>query len=365
MISIARPFVGKEEKEAVLKVLDSGALAQGKLVEEFEKNFAEFIGTKYAVATSSGTTALHLALLAAGIKEGDEIITTPFTFIASSTAILFCNAIPVFADADESTFNILPKEIERKISSKTKAILPVHLYGLSCAMDEIMEIADKHGLIVIEDACQAHGAEFNGKKAGSFGLAGCFSFYPTKNMTTGEGGIITTNSSELDEMARLLRQHGSRKRYYHEILGFNFRMTDISAAIGLNQLKKLDNLNERRIENAEFLSKNLSKLSGIIVPTVPKNCRHVFHQYTIRVAEQFPLSRDAVAEQLAKNEIGYSIFYPITVNRQPIFEKICSENFPVAEKLAQQVLSLPVHPLLEKDDLKKIVETFESISKNR
>lgn len=360
MISIARPLIGKEEKEAVLKVLDSGALAQGKLVEEFEKNFAEFIGTSHAVATSSGTTALHLALLAAGIKEGDEVITTPFTFIASSTAILFCNAKPVFADIDEKTFNISPREIEKKISKKTKAILPVHLYGQSCAMDEIMEIAEKHNLIVIEDSCQAHGAEFNGKKAGSIGNAGCFSFYPTKNMTTGEGGIISTNDSKIDEMSRLLRSHGSRKRYFHEILGFNFRMTDISAAIGLQQLKKLEKFNMQRQKNAMFLSKELSKISGIIPPAIAEKRNHVFHQYTIRVSESFPLSRDKVCDELSKREIGFSVFYPITVNRQPVFKN--SESMPVAEKIAQQVLSLPVHPSISEDDLKKIVEAFNEMS---
>ncbi len=363
MIPIAKPVLGKEEISSVVSVLKSGALAQGKMVEQFEKDFAEYIGTKHAIATSSGTTALHLALLAAGIKEGAEVITTPFTFIASSTSILHCNAKPVFADIDPETFNISPKEIEKKITSKTKAIMPVHLYGLPCEMDKINEIAEKNNLVVIEDACQAHGSEVGGKKAGSLGLAGCFSFYPTKNITTGEGGIITTDSGQVDEMARLLRQHGSRKRYYHEILGYNFRMTDIGAAIGIGQLKKLDKINRKRSRNAKFLSKNLSKIDGIIVPKVPRGYAHVFHQYTIRVSEKFPLRRDAAAEHLAKNEIGYSVFYPILVNKQPVFQINSAESYPVAEKIAEQVLSLPVHPSLSKEDLEKIVQVFNEMVK--
>ncbi|MBM4431649.1 MAG: DegT/DnrJ/EryC1/StrS family aminotransferase, partial [Chloroflexi bacterium] len=249
MIPIARPVIGEEEKQAVLAVLESGMLAQGQQVRAFEEAFAEYCGVKYAVATSSGTTALHTALLAHGVGPGDEVITTPFTFIASANSILFTGARPVFVDIEEDSYNINPTLIEEKITSRTKAILPVHLYGNPCDLEAIMTIADRHGLIVIEDACQAHGASVHGKKVGSFST-GCFSFYPTKNITTAEGGMITTDDDAVAERARLIRQHGMRKRYYHEVLGYNFRLTDIQAAIGLAQLGKLPEWTAKRIANA-------------------------------------------------------------------------------------------------------------------
>ena len=248
-INIASPQIGKEEIKAVTDVMKSGMLAQGPRVAEFEEKFAKFIGTKYAVATSSGTTALEVALRAHGIKEGDEVITTPFTFIASANSILYTGARPVFVDIDPETFNIDPDLIEKAITKKTKAILPVHLYGSACDMTKIMQIAKKHHLDVIEDACQAHGAEWKNKKVGSFGT-GTFSLYPTKNMTTGEGGMITTNDKEVYEQALLIRAHGSKVKYYHDILGYNYRMTDIEGAIGIEQLKKLPKFNKARQANA-------------------------------------------------------------------------------------------------------------------
>ena len=244
-INIASPKIGKEEIKAVTEVLKSGMLAQGPKVSEFEEKFARFIGVKYAIATSSGTTALEIALRAAGIGPDDEVITSPFTFIASANSILYTGARPVFADIVEQTFNLDPEKIEAKITKKTKAIMPVHLYGNACAMTKIMVIAKKRKLAIIEDACQAHGAEWGGKKVGSFGLAGAFSLYPTKNMTTGEGGMITTNSKEIYDKANLLRAHGSKIKYYHDILGYNYRMTDIEAAIGIEQQKKLNKFNNK------------------------------------------------------------------------------------------------------------------------
>lgn len=251
MIPIAKPNIGEEEKNAVMEVLESGMLAQGLKVKEFEERFAKYIGTKYAVATSNGTTALHIALLSSGIKKGDEVITTPFSFIASATSILFCNAVPVFADIKTKTFNINPNKIEKAITKKTKAIMVVHLYGQSSEMDRIKEIANKKKLSLIEDACQAHGAENNGKRVGSIGDIGCFSFYPTKNMTTGEGGMITTNDHVIAEKVRLLRDHGQKERYEHVIVGYNYRMTNIAAAIGIEQLQKLEQFNKKRRENAK------------------------------------------------------------------------------------------------------------------
>ena len=256
MIPIARPNIGEDEKQAVLAVLNSGMLAQGKQVQAFEEAFAAYCGVKYAVATSSGTTALHLALLAHNIGPGDEVITSPFSFIATANSIRYTGAESVFADID-SYYNLSPTLTEAAITPRTKVIMPVHLYGQPADMDKFMDIAKRHNLIIIEDACQAHGAEFKGKKVGSFGT-GCFSFYPTKNITSGEGGMVTTNDPDIADRVRLLRNHGMRQRYYHETMGFNFRMTDIHAAIGLAQLKKLDMFNDMRISNAHYLTAHMT-----------------------------------------------------------------------------------------------------------
>lgn len=350
MINIAKPLMGEEEKRAVLEVLDSGMIAQGPRVKAFEEAFAEMCGVKHALATTSGTTALHTALLAHGIGPGDEVITTPFTFIASANSILFTGARPIFVDIDPHTFNINPHLIEDAITPKTRAILPVHLFGMSCDMDAIMAIAEKHGLIVIEDACQSHGATFNGKRVGSFGT-GAFSFYPTKNMTTAEGGMITTNDAQIAEKCTVIRQHGMRRRYYHDELGFNFRMTDIQAAIGLEQLKKLERFNRARQSNARYLSENLQ---GVKVPFMPEGLEHVFHQYTIRVPDG---RRDALLEHLQQRGIGTGVYYPVPVHKQTFYVHELGYNvcLPEAEKAANEVLSLPVHPALSQTDLEAIV----------
>ncbi len=350
MIPIAKPMIEAEEKQAVLEVLDSGVLAQGPRVAAFEKAFAEMCGVKYAVATSSGTTALHTALLAHGIGSGDEVITTSFTFIASANSILYTGAKPVFVDIQADTFNIDPELIESAITDRTKAIMPVHLFGLCCDMDAIQSIADKHKFIIIEDACQSHGATYKGKHAGSFGT-GTFSLYPTKNMTSAEGGMITTDDEKLADECRIIRQHGMRRRYYHDDLGFNFRMTDVHAAIGLEQLKKLERFNKARQRNAAFLSEHLR---GVAVPTVPQDCEHVYHQYTIRVPNG---KRDALIEHLKQQEIGCGVYYPVPVHEQSYYTKELNYNqsLPEAERAAAEVLSLPVHPALSPADLESIV----------
>lgn len=358
MIPIAKPQIGKEEKQAVLKVLELGMLAQGPEVLEFEKRFAKFVEAKYAVAVSSGTAALHLALLAHGIGSGDEVITTPFSFIASSNCILFVGAKPVFADIEPDYFCLDPSLMEKKINKKTKAIIPIDLYGQPCQIKEILRIARKYNLVVIEDACQAHGATFGGRRVGSFTATG-FSFYPTKNMTTGEGGMVTTNNRQIAEKIKMLREHGSRVRYHHDILGYNFRMTEMAAAIGIEQLKKLEKFNRQRIKNAEYLSRKLSKIDGIIVPKVRKGCRHVFHQYTIRITPEFGKSREEVIEELKRNKIGFGIYYPLPIHKQKLYRKLgYKDTLPVAEKMSKQVLSLPIHPGVTKKDLDFIAETF-------
>ena len=349
MISIAKPLLGKEEEKSVLRVLRSGKLAQGQKVAEFEEKFAGYCGTKFAIAMDNGTSALMTALISAGVGPGDEVITTPFTFIASVNSIVFSGAKPVFVDIDPITFNLDPAKIESAINKKTKAILPVHLYGLMADMQRINKIAKNFGLIVIEDAAQAHGADIKGKRAGSWGLAGCFSFYPTKNMTTGEGGMITTNNRKFAEEARLFRNHGMEKRYYHDFLGYNFKMTEIAAAIGIEQLKKLESFTKKRIKNAGFLDKNLEVIQQAITPTVPDGYRHVFHQYTLKVSE-----RKKLISKLDQAKVGNMIYYPIPIHKQKPYQTYSKKSYPVSEKLSKEVISIPVHPGLTKKDLEKI-----------
>lgn len=349
MIPMARPQIGEEELAAVTEVLYSGVLAQGPRVQAFEEAFAQFLGVKYAIATSSGTTALHIALLAHGVGPGDEVIVPPFSFIATANSVLYVGARPVFVDIDPQTFNINPEQIEAAITPRTKAIMPVHLYGLPSDMEPIVAIAEKYGLVLIEDACQSHGAEYKGRKVGSFGT-GVFSFYPTKNITSGEGGMITTNDPVIAEKCRMIRNHGMRRRYYHEELGFNFRMTDVHAAIGLAQLSKLETFNAARRANARYLSEHLR---GVVTPMVPPDRTHVFHQYTVRVPNG---KRDPLRAYLAERGIGSEIYYPVPIHRQEVYVRLGYHlSLPEAERAAAEVLSLPVHPGLTRADLEMIV----------
>jgi len=340
--------MGEEEQRAVWDVMKSGQLAQGPRVNEFERQFARYVGTKHAIATSNGTTALYLAQLAAGIGPSDEVITSAFTFIASATTITFCGAKPVFADIDPRTFNLDPESIRRQVTAKTKAIQPVHLYGQTAAMDEIAEIAELNQLTIIEDACQAHGAQYKGRKAGSLGFAGCFSFYPTKNMTAGEGGMITTNDDQLAEKCRLLRDHGQTERYHYKTIGFNFRMTDIAAAIGTEQLKKLDGFNAKRIENANSLDSQLRDV--VETPHVSPDAVHVYHQYTIRCK-----TRDILRHAHERDGIGSRIYYPAGLHQcEPLRKLAPHTRLQNTEDASKEVLSLPVHPSLTSDDLDAI-----------
>jgi dTDP-4-amino-4,6-dideoxygalactose transaminase len=360
MITIAKPAIGKEEEREVLKVLRSGMIAQGRWVERFEKEFAKYIGTKYAIQTTSGTTALHLALLALGIGNGDEVITTPFTFVATSNAILYTGARPVFVDIDENTFNIDPDLIEKKITKRTKAILVVHLYGLPADMTKINKIAKKYHIDVIEDAAQAHGATYKNRKVGSIGKLGCFSFYATKNMTTGEGGMVTTNSYKLAQKVRALRNHGMIKLdYKYPFLGYNYCPTNMAAALGLTQLKKLDSLNAKRERNAKYFISKLKNTKGIVLPKLFPDRIHVFHQFTIRVTKDFPISRELLIKHFEKNGIIPKIYYPIALHKQKLYRNIgYKDSLPVSERVTKEVLSIPVHPSLPNKDLEKIIKTF-------
>lgn len=355
MIPIARPQMGEEEKELVWSTMSSGGLAQGARVHELEERFAAFVGVPHAIATSSGTTALHLALLAAGVGPGDEVVTVPFTFIASATSVLFTGARPVFVDVDEATFNIDVSQIEAAITPRTRAILPVSLYGQPADLPAIAEIADRRGLTLVEDAAQSHGAAVGGRMSGSWG-AGCFSFYPTKNMTTGEGGMVTTSDAELADRARLLREHGSRVRYHHEIVGFNFRMTDIHASIGLAQLTKLPANNARRREIAARYDR---ELRGVVTPAVLPGVTHVYHQYTLRVNR-----RDELVEALRERGIGTGVYYPIPVHGQRPFVELGygEQRFPVAERLCEEVVSIPVHPSLTDDEVGQVIAAVNAVA---
>lgn len=360
MITIAKPTIGKEEEKVLLKVLRSGMIAQGEWVEEFEKKFAKYIKVKYAVQVTNGTTALHLALLSLGIGAGDEVITTPFTFVATANAILYTGARPVFIDIDENTFNIDPARIEKRITKRTKAILVVHLFGLPADMTQINKIAKKHNLTVIEDAAQAHGALYKNKKVGGIGTLGCFSFYATKNMTTGEGGMVTTNSFKLTQKIRALRNHGMLKmNYKYPFLGYNYCPTNIAGALGLAQLKKLDNLNSKRLNNAKHYLDKLKNIKGLILPKIFMDRSHVFNQFTIRITKDFLMSRDDLIKQFQKNKIQSKIYYPIPLHKQKLYKDLGYKDLlPVSETVSKEVLSLPVHPGLSNNDLEKIVSVF-------
>jgi len=356
MIPIAKPLIKEEEEKAILEVIVSGQLVQGSRVREFEERFAEYCGVSYGVATSSGTTALHIALLSHQVGSTDEVITSPFSFIASANCALYVGARPVFVDIEPDYFTIDPTKIEQSITNKTKAIIPIHLYGQSCDMDAIVKIAQKYNIAIIEDACQAHGAKYKGRSVGSFGTS-CFSFYATKNITTIEGGMILTNDPQIAEQARLIRNHGSPKTYEHVLLGYNMRMTDLAAAIGLVQLKKLNEWNSIRRRNADYLTSKLSKINGVVTPEIREHSEHVFHQYTIRITD-----RDNAAQKLREKGVGVGIHYPTPIHKQPLYQNLgYSDTLPVSEAASREVLSLPVHPSLSEDDLDTIVKAIAGL----
>ena len=363
-ISIAKPILSKEEIKAVNKVLISNKIASGEIVKKFEENFAKYIGTKECVMVSNGTVSLDLALKVLDIKNGDEVLVPDFTFISTANCILFQNARPIFVDINEKTFNIDVEDLKEKITSKTKAVVGVHLFGQPFDIKEVKEICRDKKLFLIEDCAQAHGAEYKNKKVGSFGDLSCFSFYATKNMTTGEGGAITTNNKKLAKKLRLLINHGQTKKYQHSILGYNYRLTNIQAAMGLCQLKKLDKFNEKRIKNAHYLNKNI-KIEGLTKPYVKQNVKHVFHQYVVKLEENFGLRREEFCEYLRKNEIDCAIHYPSPIHKQPLYRNLGYSDkkvkCPVATEIAKKVLSLPVHPGLKKEDLEYMVKTINKL----
>lgn len=364
MIPAAKPIISKEEIIAVNKVLKSNEIASGEIVKKFEENFARYIGVKECVTVSNGTVALDLALKVLGIGKGDEVLVPDFSFISTANCVLFQNAKPIFVDINEKTFNIDVEDLKEKITPKTKAIIGVHLFGHPFDVREIKEICKDKKLFLIEDCAQAHGAEYKNRKVGSFGDLSCFSFYATKNMTTGEGGAITTNNKKLAKKLRLLINHGQTKKYQHSILGYNYRMTNIQAAIGLCQLKKLDKFNEKRIKNAHYLNKNI-KINGLTKPYIKPYVKHVFHQYVVKLEENFGLGREEFCQYLRKKGIDCAIHYPLPIHKQPLYKKLGYSDKKVkchvATEIARKVLSLPVHPGLKKKELEYMVKTINEL----
>jgi dTDP-4-amino-4,6-dideoxygalactose transaminase len=350
MIPIARPDLGQEEIAAVSEVIESGMVAQGRKVKELEERWAEFVGVKHSVATGNGTLALMAIFAGIGLEPGDEVITVSHTFAATANAILSTGATPVFVDIEPDTYVIDAKQIERAITPRTRAICPVHLFGLVADMDMIRAIADRHGLAVVEDACQAHGATFRGSAAGSFGH-GAFSLYATKNMTTAEGGFVTTNDDALADWLRLYRNQGMRTRYQFEMLGFNYRMTDIAAAIGLAQLAKLPRNTARRQAIAARYDAAFGELP-IGLPVVPDGRTHVYHQYTLDVGG----ARDAILAELREAGIGADVYYPLPVHRQSyIQERGLHADLPVTDAAAARTLALPMFPGLTDAEADQVI----------
>lgn len=351
-IPIAKPRINWREQLAVMRVLRSGSLAQGPEVKLFEEEFSKIVGDRECVAVNSGTSALHVSLLALGIGSGDEVILPSFTFAATANVVALAGATPVFVDIDPKTFCINADLIQSAISKKTKAIIVVHLYGLAADMTKILEIAKINSLLVVEDAAQAHLASIDNKNVGTFGDAAAFSFYPTKNMTSGEGGMVVLNNSNAARISRLLRNQGMESKYQNEVIGFNLRMTDIHAAIGRCQLRKLSEATEKRIKNAQYLSQ---KLNSEFIPYVPTGFKHVFHQYTVRIKD----SRNDFSVALQNLGIGNSVYYPTQVHKLPSFnlDLILRET----ELATNEVLSLPVHPSLTKRQLIRVCDTFNKL----
>jgi dTDP-4-amino-4,6-dideoxygalactose transaminase len=358
MIPIAAPDLGPSECERVLEVLREGRLAAGTEVEEFEDAFAAFCGADHGVATSNGTTALHAALHALGIGEGDTVVTTPFSFAATANAVRLCGARPVFADIDPWTYNVDPVAVERAVQEHdADAILAVHLYGLPAELGALRDVADSHGVPLVEDAAQAHGAEYRGSRVGTAGDAACFSFYPTKNMTTGEGGMVLTDDESVATRAARFVDHGQTDTYTHASLGHNFRMTNVAAAIGLAQLERLPDFLARRRENARAFTAALADSTAVTVPRVPDHVTHAYHQYTVRTSD-----RDGLKRHLEAAGVDTRVYYPRPIHEQPAYEGYAADA-PVAERAAETVLSLPVHPALtarERETILEAVRDYEA-----
>jgi dTDP-4-amino-4,6-dideoxygalactose transaminase len=378
VIAVVRPVIGDEEIEAAVRVLRSGSVVQGPEVAAFEEEFSDLVGGRHCVAVNTGTSALQVTLAAMGVGRGDEVIVPSFSFAATANAVRLVGADPVFADIEPGSFCVDPDAVAAAIGPRTAAVMPVHLYGHPAAMDRLMPLARRHGLAVVEDACQAHGAALRGEPVGSFGTAGCFSFYPTKNMHSLEGGMVTTADASLAALIRLLRNQGMSQRYVHETVGANLRMTDVAAAVGRVQLTRLAAGNEQRRANAKFLDAHIAGASvplgrglsvplgrglsvplgrGVVVPPVADAARHVYHQYTVRM----PGDRDAARAALAERGVGSEVYYPTPTHRQAPYRESGPWHLPETERAVAQVLSLPVHPSLTPAELDRIADAVTAV----
>lgn len=367
------PWITNKDKQIMMSALSSRWLTNGPMLQKFEKNIRQFIGTKYSVGVGSATQALHLSLRALGVKKGDEVIIPTFTFIATANAVIYCGAKPVLADVDQDTFNIDPISVKKKITKHTKAIIPVHHGGQSCDMDKIMAISRKYGLSVIEDCAHALGSKFGNKYCGSIGKMGCFSFYPTKIITTGEGGMVTTNNSQFLKKIRLLRSQGMnilphqrelKNEWKYDIvdLGYNYRLDEIRAALGFSQSLRIDNINKKRIKIAKTYNKLIKKIKGISTPLTKNDRNHIYHLYTIKIEKDFHYGRNELLKKLYHKGIGTSVqYYPIhlmSYYKQHFRQK--TSNFPIANILKDKILCLPIYASMTEKQVEYVVNTLKS-----
>lgn len=363
MIPIAQPVFSNKTINDVSEVLRSGYVRQGPKTKEFEERFSERVGAKYAYAVNSGTAALHTSYLST-IKPGDEVIVPAFTFFATASMVIFSNGRPIFADVDPETFLIDPEDIKKKITKKTKVIAPVHLFGNSANMEALTDLAEDYSLSVVNDSAQAIGTEFNGKDIGSFDTLNCYSFYPSKNMTTGEGGIVTTNDERLYELGCLFRSHGDDARYHHIVLGLNYRMTDIAAVIGLNQLEELDKYLKRRRYCGKILREGVGNINGLLPQKIEEGVNHSYSYFSLTMdPEMFKCSRDEFMEALKAENIDCAVHYPIPLTKQPAITNLLKpEACPISEEISRRIFSLPMHPHLSEGNLKEILEGLEKVT---
>ena len=365
-IPIAEPWLGARERLLLKECAQSGWVSsKGRFVGEFERLFGGYCGVKYGVTTSSGTSALHLALACLNIGPGDEVIVPTLSFIGTANPVRYCGAIPVFVDSLPDTGNLDPAEVEKAVTARTRAIIAVHLYGHAARMDELLTIAARHGLHVIEDACEAHGAEYKGAKLGSLGTIGCFSFYGNKIVTTGEGGMLVTNNRSIAERAQLLRDHGMSKqrRYWHAQVGFNYRMTNLQAALGVAQMERIEQVIERKRVNARIYRSLLDGVHGITLPQEASWAKHVYWLYTVLIEDRFKISRGRVMKELALSGIETRpVFYPIT--NMPPYRNGRPRRFAVAEKISRQGLSLPSSPLLKPEGIRRVCDVLRKLGGN-
>jgi perosamine synthetase len=360
-IGMAEIKLTEVEIEAAVRVLRSGALRQGKECNAFEEEFAARVGAKFAVTSANGSAALHLAYLAF-LQPGDEVLVPSFTFMATASMVAMSGGKPIFCDVDPQTFLMDLEDAARKVSPRTRAISPVHLFGNACDIDALQALAGKHNLVIVWDAAQAHGAEYRGKDVGSFGDFAAYSFYPSKNMFVGEGGMTCTDNDEYATKLRYLRTHGQTGKYLHTMLGLNYRMTDVEAAIGREQLKRLDEMLVIRRRNADILNQGLAAVSGLHLQRITPNSRHAWHQYCVVVEpEAFGCDRDTLAQRLDEKGIATGVHYPRGLHQQPIFEKLYGKShLPHTEDLAKKILALPVHHGLSPEDAQRVVAAVKS-----